>query len=117
MKHDLRRASCFETKDEQKIAEKECLQDIAVNVAGTLAAIVASRSRKVQQMRFLLSVLSIFRFYFALQVVEAGYRFHLVKFGIRAPVCFKDPWNSETIGEFWTRWNLAIAQQLRACKY
>ena len=58
--------------------------------------------------------LGMMRFYFAIVFVEALYRLHLNLFGVRPPVCFDEPWKSETVAEFWgKRWNLAIAGQLR----
>jgi hypothetical protein len=76
--------------------------------------LAAGKIPGITNTRFGISILSVFRFYFFIYLVEAGYRLHLCEFGIRAPPCFDKPWNSETIAEFWgQRWNLAIAQQLR----
>ena len=95
-------------------AEKQSLMDITQNAAGLLAMVGLLKIPQIHRTLPAIYVISTFRFYFFILMVEAGYRFHLCKFGIRAPVCFNQPWKSETISEFWgQRWNLAIAQQLR----
>ena len=81
------------------------------------STILIKTSDRLRQSRSVLSVVSMFRFYFIIRVVEAAYRLHLVAFGVRPPICFDEPWKSKTIAEFWTRWNLSIAQQLRAIFY
>ena len=78
----------------------------------------ALKSPIVTKSRYLIAVASMFRFYHFISLTEAGYRFHLAKFGIAAPVCFDNPWASETISEFWgKRWNMVIATQLRNIFY
>ena len=113
----MRRASCFDSKEEQLEEEKLVIQEILKSISLFAVVLLLLQSRKMSSSFVTLSILSLLRFYFLLRVAEAGYRFHLIKFGIRAPICFDEPWKSETIAEFWNRWNLSIAQQLQAIFY
>jgi len=112
--HDLRRASCFDTEQEQESAEHRSIHDLIFNAMGIILTSMVLRIKLVLRHRLLIAIASMLRFYSFISLAEAGYRLHLNKFGIRAPVCFDEPWRSQTVGEFWgKRWNLAIAQQLR----
>lgn len=63
---------------------------------------------------YLVTLLTMLKFYGYITAIEAGYRLHLAYYHIRAPKCFDEPWESKSVQEFWgSRWNLSIAQQLR----
>jgi hypothetical protein len=108
----------MDKEEERRAAVRKAVRDVLMNASGILAALAVLRSRAVAERWFLIAVASMYRFYFLVSGVEAGYRLHLALFSIKAPVCFDAPWNSLTIAEFWgKRWNLSIAQQLRNVFY
>jgi D-alanyl-lipoteichoic acid acyltransferase DltB (MBOAT superfamily) len=116
--HDLRRASCFDTKEEQQVAESRAIRDVAAHSFGIAFMSAILRQPFILRNWFLISTVNMFRFFHFISMAEAGYRLHLAKFGIRAPACFDNPWKSETVAEFWSkRWNMVIATQLRNVFY
>lgn len=118
----MRRARYFATKEEREEAVQRAVKDIGQCSVGLAIVLLALHVTPHHHHRYtslkamyMCTVLSMLRFYFFINSVEAGYRLHLAHFGIKAPTCFDSPWESETVQEFWgKRWNLSIAQQLRA---
>ena len=121
--HDIRRASRFHDEDERREAFTNATKEAAATLAGVAASVALLRAlpdvRTAPRSTLpLLTVVSVFRFYCAVTFVEAAYRAHLAYYGVRAPVCYDEPWKAETVNEFWAvRWNQAIARQMRNVCY
>jgi hypothetical protein len=130
--HDLRRAGRFNSREELQQAREKTIKDIILSGCSlftTLGLLYwkgetlfklsnGFTSPKQSLLTCIKNFISVIRFYSAITLIEAFYRLHLLLFEIKPPVCFDEPWKSQTIAEFWsTRWNQAIARQMRNVAY
>lgn len=119
--HDLRKARRFVDEEERAREVKRAVVDVGRAGLGMGAMVVllklvedGLKSSSIGVKVVVKTVLGMLRFAYGVFLAEAGYRLHLSVFGVKAPVCFDEPWKSTTVAEFWgKRWNLAIAGQLR----